>query len=262
MPTALITGASAGIGRAFAETLSSRGHDLVLVARREDLLHDVATETLVEHGSEVELIVADLASEQGAALVEQRILDGAPLDIVINNAGFAIRAAVGQCDYQALEDMFRVNMFAVARLSNAAMNRMKTIGQGTIINVASGTIFGQMPGNAGYGASKAFVASLTRQMQAEAAGSGITVQLLVPGVVATEFHDVAGTDLSRVPPDIIMQADELVAASLAAVEMGESICIPSLPDISDWETYVSAERRLMQSVSRRHPADRYALQTQ
>jgi short-subunit dehydrogenase len=259
MPTALITGASAGIGRAFAEALSSQGYDLVLVARREDRLHDVAAETSVEHGGKAELVFADLASEQGAALVERRILEGDPLDMVINNAGFAVRAPIGQCDYQALEDMFKVNMFAVARLSNAAMNRMKAIGHGTIINVASGTIFGQMPGNAGYGASKAFVASLTRHMQAEAAGSGITVQLLVPGVVATEFHDVAGTDLSRLPPDIIMQADELVAASLAAVEMGETICIPSLPDISDWETYVSAERGLMQDVSRRHPADRYAL---
>ena len=134
---------------------------------------------------------------------------------------------------------------------------MTAEGSGAIVNVASGTVFMQMPGNAGYGSTKNFVMAFTRHMQVEAQASGVQVQLLIPGVIATEFHEVAGADLSRYPPERVMQAGDLVAASLKALEMGEPVCIPSLPDIADWDSYVAAEQRLMPNVSRNRVAERY-----
>lgn len=257
MPTALITGASSGIGRSFAEQLAARGYDLVLVARREARLREIGNGLSTAHDIAVEVLAADLESDEGATSVERRIAAGAPLDLVINNAGFATRAPTAQLDYAATEKMLRVNIFALVRLSGAAMSRMTAEGKGGIINVASGTVFIQMPGNAGYGSSKNFVLAFTRHMAAEATGSGVYVQLLIPGVVATEFHGVAGADVNRFPPSMVMQPDDLVASSLKGLDLGELVCIPSLPDVRDWETYVQAEQKLMGNVSRDHIAERY-----
>ncbi|MGZ8311494.1 MAG: SDR family NAD(P)-dependent oxidoreductase [Allosphingosinicella sp.] len=257
MPSALVTGASAGIGRSFAVQLAAAGYDLVLVARRRDRLEALARELSAAHGVEAEILPADLSADDDVATVERRILDSGPLDLVINNAGYATRGAVAQLDAAATEKMLRVNIFALVRLSAAAMRRMTAEGKGAIVNVASGTVFMQMPGNAGYGASKNFVVAFTRHMQVEAAGSAVQVQLLIPGVVATEFHDVAGADLNRFPPQMVMQADDLVAASLKALETGEPVCIPSLPEAADWQAYVEAEGKVAGNVSRQHPAERY-----
>lgn len=257
MPTALITGASSGIGRSFAEQLAERGYDLVLVARREERLREIGDRLSAAHDIRAEVLAADLETDDGAASVERRIAAGAPLDLVINNAGFATRAPTAQLDYAATERMLRVNIFALVRLSGAAMGRMTAEGKGAIINVASGTVFIQMPGNAGYGSSKNFVLAFTRHMAAEAVGSGVKVQLVVPGVVATEFHDVAGADVNRFPPAMVMQANDLVAASLKSLDLAEPVCIPSLPDVRDWEAYIQAEQKLMDNVSRDHVAGRY-----
>lgn len=259
MPSALVTGASSGIGRSFAEQLARRGYELVLVARRAERLQEVADRLAAAHGTSAEVLPADLETGEGAAAVERRIAQGEPLDLVINNAGYAMRGPVADLDYVETERMLRVNILALVRLSAAAMKRMIDERKGTIVNVASGTVFMQMPGNAGYGSSKNFVVAFTRHMQVEAAGTGVQVQLLIPGVVATEFHQVAGADLDRFPPNMVMQADELVAASLRGLDAGEAVCIPSLPDVRDWEAYVAAERALMGNVSRQHPAERYGL---
>lgn len=259
MPSALITGASSGIGRIFAAQLASRGYDVVLVARRAERLQEIADRLTSDHGIKAEVLRADLESEAGAASVEDRIAKGAALDLVVNNAGYATRAPVAALDLARTEAMLRVNVLALVRLSSAALRRMTAEGKGAIVNVASGTVFMQMPANAAYGASKNFVVAFTRHMQVEAAGSGVEVQLLIPGVVATEFHEVAGADLGRFPPNMVMQGEALVAAALRGLELGEPVCIPSLPDLVDWEAYVEAERKLMGNVSRQHPADRYGL---
>ena len=115
----------------------------------------------------------------------------------------------------------------------------------------------QIPGYAGYAASKNFVMAFTRHMQVEAEGTGVRVQLLIPGVVATDFHAVAGNDLTNVPPERVMSAEDLVVASLRALEMDEAVCIPSLPDPGDWQAYVDAEARIAANVSRDRPAARY-----
>ncbi|WBY07929.1 SDR family NAD(P)-dependent oxidoreductase [Sphingomonas sp. 7/4-4] len=255
-PRALVTGASAGIGRNFAEHLARTGHDLVIVARREDRLRALAEELGAATQADVEVLAADLGSDAGAAAVAARIAVGG-VDMLINNAGYATRGRVAELDPDALDAMLRVNIFALSRLSAAAMKAMAAAGRGTIINIASGTVFMQMPGNAGYGASKNYVMAFTRHMQVEAAGTGVRVQLLVPGVIATDFHEVAGNDLANFPPERVMQADDLVVASLRALEMDEPVCIPSLPEIRDWDNYAAAEALVAKNCSRDRPAARY-----
>lgn len=256
-PTALVTGASAGIGKSFATHLARTGHDLVLVARRADRLEAIAGELCEAHDVVVEVLTADLATPEGVAVVEARLAEGDPIDLFVNNAGFAARGAVGDLDLDALESMIRVNVLAFSRLANAAAARMRKEGRGTIINVGSGTLFMQFAGNAGYGATKAFVAYFTRSMQLDLADSGVRVQLLIPGVIATEFHQIAGNPIENFPPERVMQADDLVVASLRALEMEEPVCIPSLPDISDWDAYVAAEAKIAPNSSRDRIADRY-----
>lgn len=255
-PRALVTGASAGIGRNFAEHLARTGHDLVIVARREDRLRALAEELGAATQADVEVLAADLGSDAGAAAVAARIAAGG-VDMLVNNAGYAARGRVAELDPDALDAMLRVNILALSRLSAAAMKAMTAAGRGTIINIASGTVFMQMPGNAGYGASKNYVMAFTRHMQVEAAGTGVRVQLLVPGVIATDFHEVAGNDLANFPPERVMQADDLVVASLRALEMDEPVCIPSLPEIRDWDNYVAAEALVAKNCSRDRPAARY-----
>lgn len=254
---ALITGASAGIGRAYAEQLARAGLALVLVARRADRLEALAGELRQANGIDVEVLPADLASDDGVARVVARLGAAPAIDLLVNNAGYAERGPVGAFDAAATDAMLRVNVLALTHLSNAAMAQMRAAGRGGLINVGSGTMFMQLPGNAVYGASKNYVAGFTRTLQAEAEGSGVHVQLLVPGVIATDFHAIAGNAISNFHAERVMQADDLVAASLHALWNGEAVCIPSLPDVALWDAYVAAERELVGQVSRDRPAARY-----
>lgn len=256
-PAALVTGASSGIGLSFAHHLARTGHDLILVARREDRLRSIAEELSAEHGIDIEVIVADLADPDDLDVVEERLEAGDPVALFVNNAGFAAFGQVGDGDRDAMTDMLLLNVVAFSRLADAAMAGMRRSGQGTIINVGSGTLFTKLPGYAGYGATKAYVAYFTRVMQAEAKDSGIRVQLLIPGVTATDFHHVAGRSVDNFPPERVMEADDLVVASLRALELGEPVCIPSLPDIADWDALVAAEAKIAPNASRDTVAERY-----
>ncbi|MBB5710538.1 SDR family NAD(P)-dependent oxidoreductase [Sphingomonas xinjiangensis] len=255
-PRALVTGASAGIGKSYAEHLARTGHDLVLVARRADRLEALAAELRDTTQAEAEVLAADLGADAGVDMVVGRI-DKGDIAFLVNNAGFAARGKVAELDTQALDAMLRVNIIALSRLSASAMRSMTALRRGTIVNLCSGTVFMQMPGNAGYGASKNYVMAFTRHMQAEAQGTGVRVQLLVPGVIATDFHEIAGNALENFPPERVMQPDDLVVASLRALEMNEPVCIPSLPDIRNWDNYVAAEALVAKDASRDKPAPRY-----
>lgn len=256
-PRALVTGASSGIGHSFARHLARTGHDLILVARRGDRLAELAVDFTETHRVAVEPLVADLADPAGVARVVERIEQDTPVDLLINNAGFAVRGVVAELDPDALEEMIRVNIVAPSRLARAAMGRMVAAGRGTIINVASGTVFMQMPGNAGYGSTKNYIMAFTRHMQIEAQGTGVRVQLLIPGVIDTPFHPTAGNDVANFPPERVMQPDDLVVASLRALEMEEAVCIPSLPDTKAWDNYVAAEAALAKDASKDRTASRY-----
>ncbi|SEQ85737.1 hypothetical protein SAMN05216548_108109 [Faunimonas pinastri] len=256
-PIALITGASSGIGKSYAEQIAAKGHDLVVVARREDRLRVLAAEIRSAHGVDVEVLPVDLGTPEGVQAVCDRLARDPAVDMLVNNAGYAARGKVAELDLEALDAMLRVNVLALSRLSNAALQHMSRRGRGAIINIGSGTMFAQFSGNAGYGSSKIYVAAFTRHMQLESQGSGVQVQLLIPGVIATDFHEIAGNDLANFPPERVMMAPDLVRASLRALEMNELVCIPSLPDIRDWEAYEAAEQKIWANVSRDRIASRY-----
>lgn len=224
--TALVTGATAGIGRAFAEQLAARGHDLVLVARTEPRLHDVAREIRARHGVAVEVLPADLVVREQLAAVEQRVGDpDRPVELLVNNAGFGLKRpflANPLEDEQALLD---VHVVAPMRLTHAALSVMVPRERGRIVNVAS--VAGFLP-RGSYSAAKAYVIKLSQWAHAEYADRGVTVMALCPGFVETEFHDRFGVGRESAPRFLWLQADALVAEALGDLDAGRAISVPSL----------------------------------
>jgi uncharacterized protein len=219
MPTALITGATSGIGRAFADRLRGDGYDLVLVARDGERLARIADEL---GGAEV--IVADLATVEGRTSVEARLSAG-PIDLLVNNAGHGAGAAFLEASMETEEAMFEVNAHAVLRLTRAALPAMVARRSGAVINVSS--IAAWIP-RGSYAASKAYVLSLSRSVALEAAPYSVTVQALCPGMTHTEFHARTGSDAeARIPGFLWLSPQRVVDESLAALAKGRTVCIPS-----------------------------------
>ncbi len=225
-PLALVTGASAGIGLAFAERLAKDGHDLVLVARRGERLEALAKRLSESDGTNVEVLVADLCDAGDLLTVEQRVAEG--LDLLVNNAGFGTVGAFQDLDPDGEEREVLLNCLALLRLTRAALPPMVERGSGGVINVSSMAGFLPAPYNATYGATKAFVNSFTEALAEELRGTGVTVQALCPGFTRTEFQDVAQVDTSSIPSFAWMEVEPVVDASLRALESGEVVCVPGL----------------------------------
>ncbi|QRM57184.1 SDR family oxidoreductase [Sinorhizobium sp. BG8] len=255
--TALITGASSGIGAIYADRLARRGHDLILVARNRARLNELAQRLADETGRAVEVIVADLGNRDDLAAVEKVLRTDAGVTMLVNNAGVGATAPLLESDIDKMDEMITLNVNALTRLTHAAVPGFVKRGTGAIINVAS--IVGIAPErlNGVYGGSKAFVLAFTQSLQSELADKGIRIQAVLPGATATDFWGIAGTPLEHVPSEIVMSAEDMVDAALAGFDLGERITIPSLPDISDWEAYEAARQKLMPNLSRNAPAARY-----
>jgi short-subunit dehydrogenase len=192
--TAVVTGASSGIGAELATALARRHCDLVLVARREDRLRDLATQLEQAHGIQARVVTADLSVP---AEVE-RLLDAidAPIDVLVNNAGFATHGTFVEQDATRLSDEVAVNVGAVVGLTRALLPAMVQRRRGVVLNVASTAAFQPIPYMAVYGATKAFVLSFTEALWGELEGTGVDVLALCPGATDTEFFDVAGESAS------------------------------------------------------------------
>jgi uncharacterized protein len=220
---ALVTGASAGIGRSIAIELAERGVDLVLVARREDRL----TELAAALPGRIETLVADLGDPAGLASVAARLQrTDDPVDLLVNNAGFGTYAPVIEQSTAASRAMIDLNVHALTELTHAALAQFVPRGAGGIINVGSIAGLQPGPGAAVYGATKAYVHAFTEAVHDEVVDAGVHVMLLVPGITATEFHDRAGLDRDRLPGSAVMHPDDVARAALDAFAAKRVVCIP------------------------------------
>jgi len=227
-PKALVTGASSGIGRAFARRLAEDGWDLIVVARRREALEDLAQELARRGGASVEVLPADLTIAEDLARVETAVGQESRLELLVNNAGFGVECCFFQSGIERQASMIDLNVSALTRLSHAAVAAMVARGRGAVINVSSGAGFGPTPYFAVYGATKAFVTSFTEALHEELQGTGVRVQALCPGFTRTEFQQVAGTDAGRFPSFVWQTPEEVVAASLDGLRKGTLLCIPGL----------------------------------
>jgi short-subunit dehydrogenase len=220
-----VTGASAGIGAAFARALAASGHDLVLVARRQGRLEALAKEARERHGAAAAVVVADLAEDGELAQVAASVAADAP-DVLVNNAGFGTVGPFAELDPERELEQIRLNVVALVRLTRAALPGMLARGRGAIVNVSSLAGESAGPFSATYSATKAYVTRFSESLHEELRGTGVVVQALLPGFTRTEFQDVAGVDPGLVPGFAWLRAEDVAAASLAALARGDAICVP------------------------------------
>ena len=223
---ALVTGASAGIGRAFAERLAREAWDLVLVARRRARLDELAAKLRDAHGRRVDVLAVDLTAASGLHAVEARIAEEPTLELLVNNAGFGTSGPFAELDRSGEEQELRLNVVALVRLTHAALAAFRARGHGTVVNVSSLAGFQPAPYTATYAATKAFVNSFTQAVSEELRGSGVRLQLLCPGFTRTEFQEVAGARTEEIPGFAWMEPEAVVDASLAGLRRGDLIVVP------------------------------------
>jgi hypothetical protein len=251
-PLALVTGASSGIGAAYARQLAADGHDQILVARRTDRLQRLAAELTGRYATNAEVLTADLADHAQLTLVADRAADD-KVTMLVNNAGIAGYAPFTQADPALLERLVTLHALAPTLLARAASPHLAAHGHGAIVNVCSLLAFSSgitsplLPARVTYAACKAYLLAFSRALAGELAGTGVRVQALVPPVVDTEFH---GPDPARRPPVPAMRPDQVVQASLAALRpsAGEVVCLPGNPDSSALDALAAAEQELLTSV--------------
>jgi short-subunit dehydrogenase len=246
-PLALVTGASSGIGEAFARRLARDGHDLLLAARSESALAALAKELRESSGADVEVLVADLAAAPDLRRVEERVRAERLPELVVNNAGVGTAGPFAERDLELEEQQIRLNVIALTRLTHAALSTMVPRGRGAVINVSSLAGMGPYPFTATYGATKAFVNSLTEALAEELRGSGVRLQALCPGFTRTRFQERAGLDPETVPRFAWMTAEAVVDASLAALARGELVCVPG----AGYKVLRAASGAIPRSVFRR-----------
>ncbi|MFF7677681.1 SDR family NAD(P)-dependent oxidoreductase [Actinacidiphila glaucinigra] len=256
--TALITGATAGLGAAYAEGLAARGRDLLLVARDRARLESAAANLAERFGVEVSVLSADLATPEGMRSVEDRLLADSSIDMLVNNAGSALFGPLSAADPDRLEWLITFNLTSTTRLAAAAAKAFSGRGSGTVVNISSALALNILPVGAVYSGSKAYVIAFTQALAQEFAGSGVRVQVVVPGALETAIWDGSGIELDQLPKEAVMAPLDAARAALAGLDAGELVTIPSLPDYADWEAYENARQELVPGLSLTHPAGRYA----
>jgi short-subunit dehydrogenase len=255
--TALITGASSGIGAIYADRLARRGYDLILVARDRQHLDAVAADLAAKTGRKVDVIQADLGVAADLKVVEQRLREDSAITMLVNNAGLGATKTLIDSTTAELDALISINVQALTRLTHAVAPLLVKRGKGSIINIASMVALSPEVLNGVYSASKSYVMVLTQSLHHELNAKGVQVQAVLPGAIGTPFWDRAGVPVSHLPESIVMTADDLVDAALAGFDQGELVTIPSLPDVAEWNTFNEARLAMGPKLSLTTPAARY-----
>ncbi|AHJ74423.1 SDR family NAD(P)-dependent oxidoreductase [Kosakonia sacchari] len=258
MTTALITGASSGIGAIYADRLAARGYDLLLVARRGDRLNTLADDLQHRHGVKISTLVADLSAAEGIQQVEAVLRDDTTISLLVNNAGAANLAPILSSNADQHEAINTLNTTALMRLTLAVLPRFVENDQGTIINIASVVAFHARAGSAVYSATKAWVLNFTRGLQEEFAGSNVRIQAVLPAATATEIWGHSGITLDALPEGSVMTSEDLVDAALAGLDQGELVTVPPVEDLQLWDNWEAARLALFSASRNGKPASRYS----
>jgi short-subunit dehydrogenase len=258
--TALITGASRGIGAVYADRLAKRGYDLILVARDASRLEQLTGKLKRETDRTVTPLTADLSNRSDLAKVEDVLKHNESISLLLNNAGAASVAPLLNADIEKMDEIIALNVMALTRLTYATAPAFVKRGHGTIINIAS--IVGVSPEtlNGVYGASKAFVIAFSHSLQHELAEKGIRIQVVLPGATATDLWELVGLPYQKLPPSIVMSPEDMVDAALAGLDQGELETIPGLQDGEEWIRFEAARHGLAQRLGNSRPAPRYGVQ--
>jgi short-subunit dehydrogenase len=258
-PLALVTGASAGIGRAYAERLASDGYDLVVVARRADRLDEVKRQLESTHGVSVQPLVADLSTESGRRAVD--VIASQPrLEVVVDSAALAYYMPFLDLPRDQAEELVNLNVLAPVQMIHAALPGMVERGKGTVVSFSSLLAFSaasenpQLPKRAVYAASKAFLLTFFQILAVELRDTGVRVQIVCPGIVKTEFHTRQNMDLSSRPR---LEPEEIVKASMIGLELGEVVCIPTLEETDRLQRLDQAEGEVLAANMQPTLAQRY-----
>ena len=255
--TALITGASTGIGAVYADRLAKRGYDLILAARNIDKLHELAARLTRETGVEIDSLKIDLTDKRDLLILEKRLAEDGSINLLVNNAGMAVNGGTLQADPDQIEQMLTLNVVAPTRLAKAAAVAFAARKSGAIVNIASVTAFlpEMFPG--AYAATKSFIVTFSQGLEVELKQHGVKVQAVLPGATRTEIWERAGKSIDALPPEMVMEVDEMVDASLAGFDQSELITIPSLPDTAQWSALQTARLSMAPNLSLKNAASRY-----
>ncbi|MGO4437152.1 SDR family NAD(P)-dependent oxidoreductase [Rhizobium sp. RAF56] len=255
--TALVTGASTGIGAVYADRLARRGYDLILVARNGDKLASLASRVSAETGCRAEIVTADLVDKADLGRVESILRTNETITLLVNNAGLGGTEPLLSSEVDAMERMIELNVTALTRLTYAAVPGLVKRGGGAIINIASVVAVAPEILNGVYGGSKAYVLAFSQSLRHELSDKNIRVQAVLPGATATDFWEIAGKPVEHLPSEIVMSAEAMVDAALAGFDQGEFATVPALSDVGQWDAFEGARQALMPNLSRAQPAERY-----
>lgn len=256
--TALVTGASSGIGAVYADRLARRGHDLILVARDRSRLLELADHLSTETGRSIEVLAADLGSPEGVQRVERTLREDASITLLVNNAGIGTHTPLLESDVDQMSRMVALNVDALMRLTYAAVPGFVARGRGTVVNISSIVALAPEILNGVYGGTKAFVMAFSQSLHHELAARGVHVQAVLPGATATDFWAKGGRPVEHLPQQIVMRAEDLVDAALLGLDRGELITVPSLHDDQALHEMEAARLSLAPRLSSNTVAPRYA----
>lgn len=255
--TAVVTGASSGIGAVYADRLATRGYDLLLIARDRERLGELADRLQRQSGVTAEVMPADLADKGDLARVESRLRQDQRVGMLVNNAGMMVAGTLANAAIERVETMILLNVIAPTRLAAAVVPGMTERGRGVIVNIASVLALAPERLSGTYSGTKAYLLNLTQSLQGELAGTGVRVQAVLPGATRTEIWGRSGTDIASLRPEILMDVEEMVDAALAGLDRGETVTIPALEEIEEWDALNAARLALGPKLSRNRAAARY-----